>query len=104
MVEAYSHECSSCGFWPGDEKSEPSFYAYAYPEPPGFGKASIRPADAAYNSQMGEFMLPYDAMRKTRSPDGALMDFLQSTYDAAADLGRWSREQLERQGASHGIA
>jgi hypothetical protein len=98
IQEAYSHEVASAGFWPGGMGFDACFYAYAYPEPPGFGKASILPADAAYNSQMGEFMLPYDAMRKTRSPDGALMDFLQSTYDAAADLGRWPRKELERHG------
>jgi hypothetical protein len=98
--EAYSHEVSSAGFWPGGMGFDTAFYAYAYPEPDGFGKAAVRPAEAFYHDQMREFMLPYDAMRKLRSPEDALMNFLQSTYDAAADLGRWPRKELER----HGIA
>ena len=98
--EAYSHEVSSAGFWPGGMGFDAAFYAYAYPEPAGFGKAAVRPAEARYADQMGEFLLPYESMRKLRSPEDALMNFLQSTYDAAADLGRWPRKELER----HGIA
>jgi hypothetical protein len=98
--EAYSHEVSSAGFWPGGIGFDAAFYAYAYPEPEGFAKAAVRPGEAYYDDQFREFMLPYESMRKLRSPEDALMDFLQSTYDAAADLGRWPRKELER----HGIA
>jgi hypothetical protein len=98
--EAYSHEVSSAGFWPGGTGFDAAFYAYAYPEPEGFAKAAVRPREAYYDDQFREFMLPYASMRKLRSPEDALMDFLQSTYDAAADLGRWPRKELER----HGIA
>jgi hypothetical protein len=96
--EAYSHEVSSAGFWPGGMGFDAAFYAYAYPEPAGFGKAAVRPSEASYADPMGEFLLPYESMRKLRSPEDALMDFLQSTYDAAADLGRWPRKELERHG------
>jgi hypothetical protein len=102
--EAYSHEVSSAGFWPGGMGFDAAFYAYAYPEPDGFAKARVGPAEARYDEQLGEFILPYEAMRKLRSPEDGLMNFLQSTYDAAADLGRWPRAQLERQGARHGNA
>ncbi len=102
--EAYSHEVASAGFWPGGMGFDTVFYAYAYPEPPGYPKAAIRPRAAYYDDQMREFFLPYDAVRTAPSPPGALMDFLQSTYDAAADLGQWPRAELERQGVSHGIA
>ncbi|MET0856196.1 MAG: DUF5996 family protein [Telluria sp.] len=95
--EAYSHEVSSCGFWPGtDALPEPVFYSYAYPEPPGFKTAHVAPAQAAYHSTFGEFILPYDVVRQADSPDEVLLEFLQSTYDAAADLGRWNRAALER--------
>jgi hypothetical protein len=97
MREAYSHEVSSCGFWPGDDASPaPAFYAYAYPVPPGFDRAPVRPDGAAWNGALGEFILPYDAVRQAASPDAALLAFLQSTYAAAADLGRWDRAALER--------
>jgi len=96
--EAYSHEVSSAGFWPGGMGFDAAFYAYAYPEPAGFRQAAVRPPEASYADQMGEFLLPYESMRKLRSPEDALMDFLQSTYDAAADLGRWPRKELERHG------
>ena len=96
--EAYSHEVSSAGFWPGGMGFDAAFYAYAYPEPAGFKAAVARPAEASYADQMGEFLLPYETMRKLRSPEDALMDFFQSTYDAAADLGRWPRKELERHG------
>ena len=102
--EAYSHEVSSAGFWPGGMGFDASFYAYAYPEPDGFAKSKAEPAETRYDDQLHEFILPYESMRIARSPENALMDFLQSTYDAAADLGRWPRRELERQGVSHGIA
>jgi hypothetical protein len=93
--DAYSHEVSSCGFWPGAPGVEPFFYSYAYPEPPGYSEFHVAPAGASYNSGFGEFVLPYDAMRLSADPDAALLGFLQSTYDAAADCGRWDRTSLE---------
>jgi hypothetical protein len=96
-VEAYSHEVSSCGFWPGGGPVDmPAFYAYAYPEPEGFKEYSIKPAGAFYHQQMKEFLLPYDMVRTAKSPDDVLLAFLQSTYEAAATLGRWDRAALER--------
>ena len=98
--EAYSHEVSSCGFWPGGAgMEEPVFYSYAYPQPEGFAEAPVRPAAARYSREFGEFILPYDAVREAADPDAALLEFLQSTYDAAADLARWDRAALERAGA-----
>ncbi len=98
--EAYSHEVSSCGFWPGgDGIEQPAFYSYAYPEPEGFAAATVRPAAASYNSGLGQFILPYDAVRQASSPDDTLLDFLQTTYDAAATLGKWDRSGLERSSA-----
>lgn len=95
--EAYSHEVSSCGFWPGGGLiQEPAFYAYAYPEPSGFKDAEINPNEAFYVSEMGEFVLPYEAVRKSSQPDHMVMSFLQSTYEAAASLGKWDRIALER--------
>src|SRR5271166_4661629 len=95
--EAYSHEVSSAGFWPGAAGvSEPVFYAYAYPEPAGFAQVGVAPAAASYNSAFGEFLLPYEAVRQAAAPDDLLLEFLQSTYEAAADLGRWDRAALER--------
>lgn len=97
MREAYSHELSSAGFWPGGGAvNEPAFYAYAYPEPPGFADALVEPEAAYYNREMGEFVLPYDAVRRAPSPEKALMDFLQSSYEAAANLAEWDRAALER--------
>jgi hypothetical protein len=94
--EAYSHEVSSAGFWPGgDGREEPVFYSYAYPEPPGFRQATIQPAEAAYDPALGEFLLPYEQLRLAADPEARLMDFLQSTYAAAADLGRWDRRALD---------
>jgi hypothetical protein len=94
--EAYSHEVSSAGFWPGSPGIEyPAFYSYAYPEPPGFASASVRPREAFYSDALHEFILPYDAVRTAKDPDGVLMDFLMSTYDAAASLGKWDRSSLE---------
>jgi len=100
MREAYSHEVSSCGFWPGNGGfGEAAFYSYAYPEPPGFADAAIGPAAASYNKELGQFILPYDAVRRAPSPDECLMEFLRGTYAAAADLGQWDRAALERAGS-----
>lgn len=97
MVEAYSHECSSAGFWPGGGAvEEAAFYAYAYPEPKGYAEQSVRPAAAYYHSTAREFILPYEVVLTAADPDATLLIFLQSTYDAAADLGRWDRSRLER--------
>jgi hypothetical protein len=97
MREAYSHEVSSAGFWPGSPQApQEGFYAYAYPEPPGFRDAAVRPAGAFYHQQLGEFLLPYEAMRGAPDPAAALLEFLQSTYEAAADHGKWDRAALER--------
>ena len=96
LREAYSHECSSCGFWPGGESEPyPFFFSYAYPAPAGFAEAKVAPAAARYNRNLGEFVLPYDAVRESADPDSTLLDFLQSTYEAAAGLGGWDREALE---------
>ena len=95
--EAYSHEVSSCGFWPGGgQVSYPAFYSYAYPEPTGFSAAPVRPRDAFYSSELREFLLPYDTVRGSENPDTVLLEFLQTTYDAAAILGKWDRDALER--------
>jgi hypothetical protein len=97
--EAYSHEVSSAGFWPGGGPvSYAAFYSYAYPEPAGFADARVQPAEAFYNKDLGEFLLPYDVVRKSARPDDTLLAFLQSTYDAAADLGKWDRAALENHG------
>lgn len=96
-VEGYSHECISAGWWPGGNGvEEPSFYAYAYPEPEGCPEAEVRPAAAHYNMALREWILPYEAVRTAPDPDAALLDFLQSTWAAAADLGGWNRAALER--------
>jgi Family of unknown function (DUF5996) len=97
MTEAYSHECSSCGFWPGGGAFEgPAFYAYAYPEPAGYGERAAGPDGARYDAAAREFILPYDAVRSARDPDAALLQFCQATYEAAADLARWDRAALDR--------
>lgn len=93
--DAYSHEVSSCGFWPGAPGIEPFFYSYAYPEPPGYAESPIAPAKAFFDSKMGEFVLPYEDMRRSADPDAALLQFLQSTFDAAANCARWDRSALE---------
>ncbi|HET6374089.1 MAG TPA: DUF5996 family protein [Candidatus Polarisedimenticolia bacterium] len=96
MEEAYSRECSSCGFWPGGGPiSEPVFYSYAYPEPAGYSGRAVQPAGARYNTELREFILPYEAVRCSSDPDGDLLAFLQSTYEAAADLGQWDRAILD---------
>jgi len=95
--EAYSHECISAGWWPGGGVlREPAFYAYAYAEPAGLSAAAIRPREAYYHRELREFILPYDAVRTAARPDEMLLAFLQSTYDAAADLLGWDRAALER--------
>ena len=95
--EAYSHEVSSCGFWPGGGAvAYAAFYSYAYPEPVGFLTAEVRPEAAFYSNELREFILPYDAVRESDSPDDTLLDFLQTTYEAAATLGKWDRNALER--------
>ena len=100
MQEAYSHECSSAGFWPGGGPiPEPVFYAYAYPEPEGFRRYPVAPAAARYDDAMREFVLPYDAVRTSSTPDDTLLEFLETTYAAAADLAHWDRQALERQEA-----
>jgi hypothetical protein len=95
--EAYSHEVSSAGFWPGtkDLFEEPAFYSYAYPELPGFSSAAIRPGQAYYHETLSEYVLPYDAVRTAEDPDRVLMSFLISTYEAAASNGHWDRKALE---------
>jgi hypothetical protein len=97
--EAYSHECISAGWWPGSPGSpvaEPAFYAYAYPEPPGCPEAVIRPDEGRYEMALREWVLPYEAVRTAPDPDAMLLEFLQSTYEAAATLGGWDRKALER--------
>lgn len=97
-VEAYSHEVSSCGFWPGGGPvNEPAFYAYAYPEPQGFKDYPIQPQEAFYHKEMGEFLIPYDVVRNAKSPDDVLMTFLQTSYEAPATCAKWDRHSLERQ-------
>ena len=96
MQEAYSHECSSCGFWPGNGGfGRPAFFSYAYPEPAGFADAPMSPL-TYYDPDLGQFILPYDTVRQASSPDDAVMDYLRHTYEAAAKLGRWDRAALER--------
>jgi hypothetical protein len=94
--EAYSHEVSSAGFWPGSGAIDyPAFYSYAYPEPAGFRTAPVRPDAAFFSEALGEFVLPYDAVRTAAQPDQALLEFLQSTYEAAANCAKWDRDALE---------
>ena len=95
--EAYSHEVSSCGFWPGGGAiSYPAFYSYAYPEPTGFSEAAVKPTATFYSRDLHEFILPYDNVRQAESPDETLLEFLQTTYEAAANLADWDRPSLER--------
>ncbi|WP_307724531.1 DUF5996 family protein [Nitrosococcus oceani] len=94
--EAYSHEVSSAGFWPGAGLGEAAFYAYAYPEPDDFRKYAVGPEAAYYHEALGEFILPYEAVRMADEPDTVLLEFLQRTYEAAADLAKWDRHGLER--------
>jgi len=98
MAEAYSHEVSSCGFWPGNGGyGRAAFYVYAYPEPAGYGDTRLPMPDAFYDEGLGQFILPYEAVRQARDPDGLLLAFLQETYAAAAELGKWDRKALERE-------
>jgi hypothetical protein len=95
--EAYSHEVSSCGFWPGGGAiAYPAFYSYAYPEPTGFQDVPVKPDGAFYSRELREFLLPYDRVRQSDSPDETLLEFLQTTYQTAATLARWDRSALER--------
>src|SRR6202022_2889552 len=94
--EAYSHEVSSCGFWPGNGGfGQAAFYSYAYPEPPGFSDAPVRPSAAFYSPDLHEFILPYEEARQAADLDRAVLEFLQSTHEAAAELGKWDRTALE---------
>jgi len=98
-TEAYSHECISAGWWPGmmgSPVAEPAFYAYSYPEPAGCDVAPVRPKAAYYHPVMREWILPYESVRSSPDPEGALLEFLESTYEAAANLAKWDRKALER--------
>ena len=100
MHEAYSHEVCSCGFWSGGGAIDgPAFYSYVYPEPEGYSTHTVQPESAYYHETLREFILPYDAVRTSGDPDEVLLSFLQSTYEAAADTGRWDRSALEWQPA-----
>lgn len=96
MQESYSHELSSAGFWPGMGLGEAAFYSYAYPEPKGFHDSVIKPQEAFYNEELGEYLLPYLAVKNASNPDETLLDFLQTTYKAAAVNGKWDRKALEK--------
>ena len=102
MQEAYSHEVSSAGFWPGGGGVDyPAFYSYAYPAPAAFSELTVRPREAFFSKELGEFLLPYEAVRTAKDPDATLLAFLESTYDAAAVSGAWNRAELE---CSRGVA
>jgi hypothetical protein len=101
MREAYSHEVISHGFWPGsDPLLEPAFYAYAVPEPEGLKEATVEPAATYYHRDMGEFILPYEAVRRSDDPEQAIRSFVESTYNQAATLGKWDRAALDRHAAA----
>jgi hypothetical protein len=106
MHEAYSHEVSSCGFWPGGPADEGVVYAYAYPDPPRYREQSVEPAGARWDDALGEFILPYEVVRTADDPDATLLAFLQTTYEAAATTAEWDRDALERptipRGGDHG--
>jgi hypothetical protein len=96
MQEAYSHEVSSCGFWPGNEQFPHAvFYSYCYPTPPDFSKQPVKPNEAFFSGEMGEFMLLYEVVQRSDNPEDILMQFLQTTYEAAANTGHWDRHVLE---------
>jgi hypothetical protein len=101
--DAYSHEVSSCGFWPGAPGMDALFYSYAYPEPPGYAEYPIEPSSARFDKNLGEFVLPYETMRTSADPDSALLAFLQSTYEAAANLAHWDRKALDVHSASESV-
>lgn len=96
MLEAYSHEVSSCGYWPGGPGQEGTFYAYSYPEPPGYRDVPVTPEGARWDDELGEFVLPYEVVRTAADPDAALLEFVQHAYEAAAETGHWDRAALER--------
>ena len=98
--DAYSHEVSSAGFWPGAPGVDAFFYSYAYPEPKGYREYKVRPKEARFDEAFGEFVLPYEAMRQAEDPDAMLLDFLESTYEAAANTAKWDRRALEQRGES----
>jgi hypothetical protein len=99
MREAYSHEVCSAGFWPGNDACpQAAFYSYIYPEPPGYPEWAVKPAGAYYDTTLREFILPYDAVRAADNPDARLLEFLQNTYDAAANLAKWDRQTLDYEG------
>lgn len=103
-AEAYSHEVSSAGFWPGSGAIDyPAFYCYAYPEPAGFRTAKVRPDAAFFSEALGEFILPYDAVRTAPDPDRALLEFLHSSYEAAANAAQWDRDALECEPGKPGV-
>lgn len=96
MQESYSHEVSSCGFWPGSEQFPmPAFYSYCYPTPEAFGEQKVQPEEAFFSKEMREFFLPYDVVRLSKNPEETLLQFMQTTYEAAAITGNWDREKLE---------
>lgn len=96
MRDAYSHEVSSAGFWAGSAGQDAAFYAYHTPEPPGYRDAEIQPKAAFYHEQLGEYILPYEAVRQSLMPEADVLAFLQSTYEAGADAAQWDRAALER--------
>jgi hypothetical protein len=100
--DAYSHEVSSAGFWPGGPGADAFFYSYAYPEPKGYREWAVLPKEARFDAAFGEFVLPYEAVRAATDPDAMLLEFLESTYAAAADLGKWDRKALEVGDAARG--
>jgi len=101
MAEAYSHEVSSCGFWPGNGGyGRAAFFVYAYLEPAGYGNTRLATTEAFYDEGLGQFILPYDAVRRASDPDKLLLGFLQETYAAAAELAKWDRQALERERAA----
>ena len=93
--DAYSHEVSSCGFWPGAPGVDALFYSYAYPEPAGYATTPVQPSEAYFDAKMGEFVLPYEAVKNAPDPDAMLLQFLESTYEAAANAAKWDRAALE---------
>jgi hypothetical protein len=102
-LEAYSHEVSSAGYWPGPD-GEGTFYSYAYPEPAGYRDRPVSPEGARWDETLSEFVLPYEIVRIAPDPDAALLEFLRSTYVAAAETANWSRKDLERQGMLGDVA
>ncbi len=102
--DAYSHEVSSCGFWAGASGVEALFYSYAYPQPKGYAESPVQPAGARFDPKLGEFVLTYDDVRRSANPDEALLLFLQSTYEAAANTAHWDRLTLEQTTHNSGMA